>query len=97
MDLSGAVGVTMRSKLAIADHACKGIQMFSSLGVPTLAMVENMSYFEVRQVQVEPILHLIVLPSCLRNLLFSVKAVECNFRLAKAFKIFWKKTMFGWT
>jgi ATP-binding protein involved in chromosome partitioning len=49
MDLSGAVGVSTPSKLAIAD-ARKGIQMFSSLGVPTLAMVENMSYFEVRQV-----------------------------------------------
>jgi Mrp family chromosome partitioning ATPase len=49
MDLSGAVGVTTPSKLAIAD-ARKGIQMFTSLGVPTLAMVENMSYFEVRQV-----------------------------------------------
>ena len=49
IDLSGAVGVTTPSKLAIAD-ARKGIQMFSELGVPTLAMVENMSYFEVRSV-----------------------------------------------
>lgn len=47
IDLSGAVGVTTPSKLAIAD-ARKGIEMFSELGVPTLAMVENMSYFEVR-------------------------------------------------
>ncbi len=47
LDLSGAVGVTTPSKLAIAD-ARKGIQMFSELGVTTLAMVENMSYFEVR-------------------------------------------------
>eukprot|EP00934_Nitzschia_sp_Nitz4_P005737 Nitzschia sp. Nitz4//scaffold119_size111653//54570//56593//NITZ4_004192-RA/size111653-processed-gene-0.188-mRNA-1//-1//CDS//3329533842//5727//frame0 len=44
IDLSGAVGVTTPSKLAIAD-ARKGIEMFSELGVPTLAMVENMSYF----------------------------------------------------
>ena len=46
LDLSGAVGVTTPSKLAIAD-ARKGIAMFSELGVPTIAMVENMSYFEV--------------------------------------------------
>lgn len=45
IDLSGAVGVTTPSKLAIAD-ASKGIEMFSKLGIPTLAMVENMSYFE---------------------------------------------------
>lgn len=45
LDLSGAVGVTTPSKLAIAD-ARKGIAMFSELGVPTIAMVENMSYFE---------------------------------------------------
>jgi Mrp family chromosome partitioning ATPase len=48
LDLSGAVGVTTPSKLAIAD-ARKGIEMFSELGVPTFAMVENMSYFEVRR------------------------------------------------
>jgi hypothetical protein len=45
VELSGAVGVTTPSKLAIAD-ARKGIQMFSELGVPTLALVENMSFFE---------------------------------------------------
>jgi MinD superfamily P-loop ATPase len=48
LDLSGAVGVTTPSKLAIAD-ARKGIEMFSQLGVPTLAMVENMAYFEVSE------------------------------------------------
>jgi Mrp family chromosome partitioning ATPase len=53
IELSGAVGVTTPSKLAIADSR-KGIQMFSSLGVPTVAMVENMSYFEVRKAEVEP-------------------------------------------
>lgn len=47
IDLSGAVSVTTPSKLAIAD-ARKGIEMFSSIGIPTLALVENMSYFEVR-------------------------------------------------
>ena len=47
LDLSGAVGVSTPSKLAIAD-ARKGIEMFSSIGIPTLALVENMSYFEVR-------------------------------------------------
>ena len=45
LNLSGAVAVTTPSKLAIAD-ARKGIEMFSRLGVPTLALVENMSYFE---------------------------------------------------
>eukprot|EP00980_Cylindrotheca_fusiformis_P003796 scaffold834_cov123-Cylindrotheca_fusiformis.AAC.43 len=45
IDMSGAVGVTTPSKLAITD-AKKGIGMFSSLGIPTLAMVENMAYFD---------------------------------------------------
>jgi Mrp family chromosome partitioning ATPase len=45
--LSGAVGVTTPSKLAMVD-ARKGIQMFEALNIPTLAVVENMSYFEVR-------------------------------------------------
>jgi Mrp family chromosome partitioning ATPase len=45
--LSGAVAVTTPSKLAAIDTR-KGIEMFTSLGVPTLAVVENMSYFEVR-------------------------------------------------
>ena len=51
LTLSGAVGVTTPSKLAISD-ARKGIEMFSSLGVQTLALVENMAYFEVRFVKV---------------------------------------------
>ncbi|KAL7569079.1 hypothetical protein ACA910_016919 [Epithemia clementina (nom. ined.)] len=42
--LSGAVAVTTPSKLATTDTR-KGIEMFTSLGVPTLAVVENMSYF----------------------------------------------------
>jgi Mrp family chromosome partitioning ATPase len=42
--LTGAVAVTTPSKLALSD-AKKGIDMFTSLGVPTLAVVENMSYF----------------------------------------------------
>ncbi len=46
LELSGAVTVTTPSKLAATD-AIKGIEMFTSLGVPTLAMVENMSYFDV--------------------------------------------------
>uniref|UniRef100_A0A7S0C276 Gamma-butyrobetaine hydroxylase-like N-terminal domain-containing protein n=1 Tax=Proboscia inermis TaxID=420281 RepID=A0A7S0C276_9STRA len=45
LTLSGAVCVTTPSKLAAAD-AEKGIDMFTSLGVPTLAAVLNMSYFE---------------------------------------------------
>ena len=47
LELSGAVAVTTPSKLAATD-ARKGIEMFTSLGVPTLAGVENMSYFQVR-------------------------------------------------
>lgn len=46
LQLSGAVAVTTPSKLAVADTR-KGIEMFTSLGVPTFAVVENMSYFEV--------------------------------------------------
>jgi NUBPL iron-transfer P-loop NTPase len=46
LQLSGAIAVTTPSKLAVADTR-KGIEMFTSLGVPTLAVVENMSYFEV--------------------------------------------------
>ena len=42
--LSGAVAVSTPSKLATEDTR-KGIEMFTSLGVPTLAVVENMSYF----------------------------------------------------
>ena len=43
--LTGAIAVTTPSKLALSD-AKKGIDMFTSLGVPTLAVVENMAYFE---------------------------------------------------
>jgi ATP-binding protein involved in chromosome partitioning len=46
LQLSGAVAVTTPSKLAITDTK-KGIEMFTSLGVPTLAVVENLSFFAV--------------------------------------------------
>jgi hypothetical protein len=46
IQLSGAVAVSTPSKLATVDTR-KGIDMFTSLGVPTLAVVENMAYFEV--------------------------------------------------
>lgn len=46
LQLSGAVAVTTPSKLATVDTV-KGIEMFTSLGVPTLAVVENLSYFVV--------------------------------------------------
>ena len=46
IQLSGAVGVTTPSRLALEDTR-KGIEMFSSLGVPTFSVVENMSYFKV--------------------------------------------------
>lgn len=47
LSLSGAVAVTTPSKLAVVDTR-KGIEMFTSLGVPTLSVVQNMSFFEVR-------------------------------------------------
>lgn len=47
LQLSGAVAVSTPSKLATTDTR-KGIEMFTSLGVPTLALVENMAYFDVR-------------------------------------------------
>lgn len=50
LQLSGAVAVSTPSKLATTDTR-KGIEMFTSLGVPTLAVVENMAYFEVRRVR----------------------------------------------
>lgn len=50
LELSGAVSVTTPSKLAATD-AAKGIEMFTSLGVPTLAIVENMSYFDVSKIK----------------------------------------------
>ena len=46
IQLSGAVAVTTPSRLAAVD-TFKGIEMFTSLGVPTIAVVENMSYFVV--------------------------------------------------
>lgn len=45
LQLSGAVAVSTPSKLATSDTR-KGIEMFTSLGVSTLAVVENMAYFE---------------------------------------------------
>jgi len=45
LQLTGAVCVTTPSKLAVAD-AVKGVEMFAALGVPTLATVQNMSYFD---------------------------------------------------
>jgi len=45
LQLSGSVCVTTPSKLALAD-AEKGIEMFTSMGVPILAIAENMSYFD---------------------------------------------------
>ena len=45
IEINGAVTVTTPSNVAITD-TMKGIDMFTSLGVPTIAVVENMSYFE---------------------------------------------------
>lgn len=44
LSLSGAVAVSTPSALAWAD-VVKGVQMFGDMGVATLALVENMSYF----------------------------------------------------
>lgn len=44
LSLSGAVAVSTPSALAWAD-VVKGVQMFGDMGVSTLALVENMSYF----------------------------------------------------
>lgn len=46
LQLSGAVAVTTPSQLAVLD-TLKGIEMFTLLGVPTLAVVENLAYFVV--------------------------------------------------
>lgn len=45
LSLSGSVVVTTPHPLSIVD-ASKGLQMFDSLHVPVLALVENMSYFK---------------------------------------------------
>lgn len=45
LQLSGAVAVSTPSRLATADTR-KGVEMFTSLGVPTIAVVENMAFFE---------------------------------------------------
>jgi Mrp family chromosome partitioning ATPase len=50
LQLSGAVAVTTPSKLATADVR-KGIEMFSTLDVKTIALVENMAFFEVRSAE----------------------------------------------
>jgi Mrp family chromosome partitioning ATPase len=44
LSLSGAVAISTPSALAWAD-VFKGVQMFGEMGVKTLALVENMSYF----------------------------------------------------
>jgi Mrp family chromosome partitioning ATPase len=43
--ITAAVIVTTPQKLAFIDVA-KGVQMFSRLKVPSIAVVENMCYFE---------------------------------------------------
>jgi len=70
VQLDGAVAVTTPSNVAIAD-VLKGIEMFNSLGVPTLSVVENMAYFEVSEFEISRLKR-----SFLNALLFSVKGVE---------------------
>ena len=45
LQVSCSVAVSTPSRLA-AEDTRKGIEMFTSLGVPTVAIVENMAYFE---------------------------------------------------
>lgn len=45
INFNGVVSVSTPSKLSVIDCQ-KGIEMLDSLGVPTLAIVENMAYFE---------------------------------------------------
>eukprot|EP00590_Aulacoseira_subarctica_P002650 CAMPEP_0172432504 /NCGR_PEP_ID=MMETSP1064-20121228/63729_1 /TAXON_ID=202472 /ORGANISM="Aulacoseira subarctica , Strain CCAP 1002/5" /LENGTH=536 /DNA_ID=CAMNT_0013179871 /DNA_START=234 /DNA_END=1840 /DNA_ORIENTATION=- len=45
LTLSGAVIVTTPSNLALVD-AVKGVDMFEAMGISTLAVVENMSFFK---------------------------------------------------
>jgi len=45
LKLTGAVIVTTPQKLSYVD-VVKGIEMFDSLKVPTMALVENMSFFK---------------------------------------------------
>ncbi len=73
LELSGAVTVTTPSKLAATD-AIKGIEMFTSLGVPTLAMVENMSYFDVSVMA--KFVELILIVSYIMNFVDSAKEVN---------------------
>jgi hypothetical protein len=48
LQLSGAVAVSMPSRLATAD-TIKGLEMFTSLGVPTMAVVENTANYDARE------------------------------------------------
>jgi Mrp family chromosome partitioning ATPase len=87
IDLSGAVGVTTPSKVAIAD-ARRGIEMFSSLGVPTLALVENMAYFEVRMILRSSYFQFFSMSLTLENASRSAKVVESISHLERAFETF---------
>lgn len=51
--LSGVVSVSTPSKLALRD-AEKGFEMFQTMGVPTLALVQNMAFLDVDSKRIFP-------------------------------------------
>ena len=87
LELSGAVSVTTPSKLAAVD-AAKGVEMFTSLGVPTLAIVENMSYFDVSLYDLDYLIFILSrFSQDTFSYLVSVKEVPDIFPSEKASKI----------
>lgn len=52
INLKGAVIVTTPQKLAYVD-VVKGIEMFDALKVPTISVVENMSYYRCKSCDVK--------------------------------------------
>jgi len=53
ISLSGVISITTPSKLSIVD-AQKGIEMFNAMGVPTLALIQNMAYLDHKGERIYP-------------------------------------------